>query len=90
LKGFRIVEIVYVDDVDIGVKDFGTTDVVQVNLFFKVTFLEGLEASFELLLVVQEDLMVKVTLGESALVDGSDSWSTCVQLKQWHLGVEIM
>jgi len=38
LKGSRIVEIVYVDDVDIGVKDFGTTDVMQVNLFFKVTF----------------------------------------------------
>jgi len=38
------------DDADTGLKDSGIVDVVQVNLFSRVTPVEGLEASFELLL----------------------------------------
>jgi len=38
------------DDVDTGLKDSGIVDVVQVNLFSSVTPVEGLEASFELLM----------------------------------------
>jgi hypothetical protein len=50
LKGFGIVEVVCVYDVGTSLKDSGIANVLQVNLFFKVTFIEGLEANFGLLL----------------------------------------
>ncbi len=55
LKGSGIVEVMCIDDVDTGLNNFGIADVVQVNLFFKVAFVKGLEASFELLPIAQED-----------------------------------
>jgi hypothetical protein len=70
LKGFGIVEVMCVYDVDISLKDSRTTNVVQVNLFFKVTFIEGLETNFGLLLAAQKNLVLKVTLEENAHVDG--------------------
>ncbi len=70
LKGFGIAEVVCANDVDIGLNDFGTADVVQVNLFSKVIFVKGLEASLELLLTTQENLMIKTTLEDNAPMDG--------------------
>ncbi len=70
MKGFGIVEVVCVYDVDISLKDFGIDNVVHVNLSFKVTFIKGLEANFGLLLAAQENLVVKVTLEDNALADG--------------------
>ncbi len=50
LKGSGTAEVVCAFDADTGLKDSGIVDVVQVNLFSRVTPVEGLEASFELLL----------------------------------------
>jgi hypothetical protein len=50
LKGSEIVEVMCADDATTGLKIFGTPDVVQINLFSRLTFVKGLEASFEFLL----------------------------------------
>ncbi len=70
LKGSGIVEIVCVNDANTGLNDFGTVDVVHVNLFSRVTFVKGLKASFKLLLVAHKDLVLKTTLEDNVHVDG--------------------
>ncbi len=70
LKGSGIVEVVCADDANIGLNNFGIVDVVHVIFFSRVTFVKGLEVSFELLLATQKDLVVKTTLEDNALMDG--------------------
>jgi hypothetical protein len=51
LKGSKIVEVMCANDANIGLNNFGIVDVVQVNLFSRLTFVKGQKASFELLFV---------------------------------------
>ncbi len=66
MKGSIIAKVVCANDVDTGLNDFGTTNVVQENLLSRVTFVKGLETNFELFPATQENLVVKIALEDNA------------------------